>query len=100
MARPGWPERNKAARSFRQLRRFLHVINPHKVFGTHRRFSSSRCTSTGSQTVFPFLTTFWCVHLVLGGAFRSGRTSNVTFENRPTLMFTTVAKAMLKQGSG
>src|ERR1700736_3415739 len=36
MARPGWPERNKAARSFRQLRRFLHVINSDKVFGTHR----------------------------------------------------------------
>jgi hypothetical protein len=38
MARPGWPERNKAARSFRQLRRFLHVINSDKVFGTHRTF--------------------------------------------------------------
>src|SRR5882724_900488 len=36
MARPGWPERNKAARSFRQLRRFHHVINSDKVFGTHR----------------------------------------------------------------
>src|SRR5216684_6454463 len=35
MARPGWPERNKAARSFRQLRRFRHVINSDKVFGTH-----------------------------------------------------------------
>src|SRR5258705_12847723 len=35
MARPGWPERNKAARSFRQLRRFDHVINSDKVFGTH-----------------------------------------------------------------
>src|SRR5450631_315023 len=35
MARPGRPERNKAARSFRQIRRFLHVINSNKVFGTH-----------------------------------------------------------------
>jgi pyridoxine kinase len=35
MARPGRPERNKAARSFRQLRRFHHVINWDKVFGTH-----------------------------------------------------------------
>src|SRR5260370_27388247 len=35
MASPGWPERNKATRSFRQLRRFLHVINSDKVFGTH-----------------------------------------------------------------
>src|SRR4029077_9504903 len=36
MARPGRPERNRAARSFRQLRRFHHVINTDKVFGTHR----------------------------------------------------------------
>jgi hypothetical protein len=35
MARPGRPERNRAARSFRQIRRFLHVINSNKVFGTH-----------------------------------------------------------------
>src|SRR5450631_3099429 len=32
----GWPERNKATRSFRQFRRFHHVINSNKVFGTHR----------------------------------------------------------------
>jgi hypothetical protein len=37
MARPGRPERNRAARSFRQLRRFHHGINPDKVFGTHRK---------------------------------------------------------------
>ena len=44
MARPGWPERNRAARSFRQLRRFDHVINSDKVFGTHRRsFFASTC---------------------------------------------------------
>ena|ERR1700737_664270 len=36
MAKPGWPERNRATRSFRQLRRFDHVINSDKVFGTHR----------------------------------------------------------------
>src|ERR1700738_116081 len=34
MARPGRPERNRAARSFRQLRRFHHIINSNKVFGT------------------------------------------------------------------
>ncbi|SRR6266851_2571264 len=39
MARPGWPERNKASRSFRQLRRFHHVINSDKVFGTHNGFA-------------------------------------------------------------
>ena len=37
MARPGRPERNRAARSFRHLRRFHHVINSNKVFGTHSR---------------------------------------------------------------
>jgi putative SOS response-associated peptidase YedK len=36
MARPGRPERNRAARSFRQHRRFHHVINSNKVFGTHK----------------------------------------------------------------
>jgi hypothetical protein len=36
MARPAPPERNRAARSFRQLRRFHHVINSDKVFGIHR----------------------------------------------------------------
>src|SRR5437764_5684223 len=36
MARPGRPERNRAARSFRQLRRFHHLINSDKVFGTHK----------------------------------------------------------------
>src|ERR1700682_504379 len=35
MARPGRPERNRTARSFRQLSRFHHVINSDKVFGTH-----------------------------------------------------------------
>src|ERR1700678_4397763 len=35
MARPGRPERNRAARSFRELRRFHRVINSNKVFGTH-----------------------------------------------------------------
>src|SRR3984957_19053904 len=35
MARPGRPERNRAARSFGQLRRFHHGINSDKVFGTH-----------------------------------------------------------------
>src|SRR6266404_1406413 len=40
MARPGRPERNRTARSFRQLRRFHHVINSDKVFGTHKRFTA------------------------------------------------------------
>src|ERR1700724_3795142 len=36
MARPGRPERNRTARSFRQLRRFHHVITSDRVFGTHK----------------------------------------------------------------
>ena len=35
MARPRRPARNKAALSSRQLRRFRHIINSDKVFGTH-----------------------------------------------------------------
>src|ERR1017187_8788400 len=35
MARPGRPERNRAARSFRQLKRFHHVINSNKA---HRAY--------------------------------------------------------------
>jgi len=34
--RQGRPERNRATRSFHQLRRFHHVINSDVVFGTHR----------------------------------------------------------------
>src|SRR5258708_25548152 len=44
MARPGWPERNRAAKACRQLRRFHHVINADKVFGTHR----AECTANAS----------------------------------------------------
>src|SRR6185437_5728539 len=36
MARPARPERNRAARSFRQLRRFHHDIKSDKVFSTRR----------------------------------------------------------------
>ena len=35
MVRPRPPRRNTEARSFRHLRRFHHVSNPDKVFGTH-----------------------------------------------------------------
>src|ERR1035437_1069607 len=37
MAKSKWPNRNIAARSFHQLRRFCHLINVDKVFGTRRR---------------------------------------------------------------
>ena len=42
MARPGRPEGNRAARSFRQLKRFHHVINSDKVFGTHNDTRAGR----------------------------------------------------------
>ncbi|MFY9817670.1 MAG: hypothetical protein WAK36_13420, partial [Pseudolabrys sp.] len=48
MARPGRPERNRAARSFRQLRRFHHVINSDKVFGTH---NDAAALSAGGYTL-------------------------------------------------
>src|SRR2546423_12610218 len=52
MARPGRPERNRAARSFRQLRRFHHVINSDKVFGTHNGRAAMRwCVSVGAVLV-------------------------------------------------
>src|SRR5467141_867548 len=41
MARPGRPERNRTARSFRQLRRFHHIINSDRVFGTHSQLELS-----------------------------------------------------------
>ena len=40
MARPGRPERNRTARSFRQLRRFHRFINSDQVFGTQRSIAS------------------------------------------------------------
>jgi CHAT domain-containing protein len=55
MARPGRPERNRAARSFRQLRRFHHVINWDKVFGTHSLpagRTAARNLTTGSYSEF------------------------------------------------
>src|SRR6266446_5850214 len=39
LCQPGRSERNRAARSFRQLRRFHHVINSHKLLGTHKGMS-------------------------------------------------------------
>src|SRR5258707_15053479 len=42
MARQGRPERNRTARSFRQLRRFHRVINSDKVIGTHRSLYRSQ----------------------------------------------------------
>src|SRR5712672_2833529 len=46
MARPGRQERNRTARSFRQLTRFHHGINSDEVFGTHRRIDRQEPTST------------------------------------------------------
>src|SRR5258705_13459380 len=44
MARPGRPERNRPARSFRQITRFHHVINSDK-FSVHTRACPGRMPS-------------------------------------------------------
>src|SRR6266849_9390185 len=43
MARPGRSERNRTAQSFRELRRFHHVINSDEVVGTHRSMALNVC---------------------------------------------------------
>ena len=40
--RPGWPRHTITARSSRQSRRFPHLINADKVFGTHRGLERAR----------------------------------------------------------
>src|SRR6266403_4216047 len=67
MARPGRPERNRAARSFRQLRRFHHVINSDKVFGTHRRPWRAPCASNFGLKFAFRLNSLWIG--ATGGAF-------------------------------
>src|SRR5258708_36401953 len=72
MARPGRPERNRAARSFRQLRRFHHVINSDKVFGTHRQeFESLRArqiATTPNKTAYPVTAGKWATWIKCGCA--------------------------------
>src|ERR1700760_3085810 len=51
MARPGRPERNRTARSFRQLRRFHRFINSDKVFGTHKPGNIIRCRRSAIRRV-------------------------------------------------
>ena len=62
-ARPGRAKRNRAARSFRQLRWFHHVINSDKVFGTYRGAILQHLTISHSQGVFrsPICTTLLVV---------------------------------------
>src|SRR5258706_8121265 len=58
MARPGRPERNRGARSFRQLRRFHHIINSDKVFGTHSQTLVSLTLASGEVPVMVALRLF------------------------------------------
>jgi hypothetical protein len=51
MARPGRPERNRANRSFGQLRRFHHGINSNKVFGTHTAQVAEALASDKAQAL-------------------------------------------------
>src|SRR6516164_2785837 len=39
MVRPGWPRQTITARSSRQSRRFPHLINVDRIFGTHRSYN-------------------------------------------------------------
>src|SRR5260370_29359007 len=81
MARAGWPQRNRAARSFRQVRRFHHVINSDMVFGTHRvarlginhdRIETRADTSSLLNNCAPELSIGGCISVSLfhDGTFR------------------------------
>src|ERR1019366_8784411 len=52
MARPREQGINTAARSLRQLRRFYHLINADKIFGTHRA-SDGPVASIFAQDLYP-----------------------------------------------
>src|ERR1035438_10283989 len=68
MARPGRPERNRAARSFRQLGRFHHVINSNKVFGTHTG-ATTPCSSSNNPRYGHMKTAVTCAASIgAGGA--------------------------------
>jgi hypothetical protein len=60
LARPRQPGRNTEARSFRQLKRFRHVINSDEVFGTHREiiadilWDAAQALTTPVSGPFPF----------------------------------------------
>ena len=51
MARPGRQERNRTARSFRQLTRFHHGINSDEVFGTHKQARPAPKKMTASPSI-------------------------------------------------
>src|SRR6202163_4036215 len=87
MARPGWPERNKAARSFRQLRRFHHVINSDKVFGTHNDDVRALVDKTIAR--------FGRLDVAHSGspAFRSPSVSSVAFDCPPRAIHEEIVKA-------
>jgi hypothetical protein len=46
-------ERNKTARSFRQLRRFHHGINSDEVFGTHKSLLGTSALGESSGMKLP-----------------------------------------------
>src|SRR5258707_2401623 len=66
MVRPGRPERNRAAQSLRQLRRFYHVINSDEVFGTHNLGARVGITSV-LHTWGSALTHHPHVHMIIPG---------------------------------
>src|SRR3974377_1045314 len=52
MVRPGWPRQPITARSSPQIRRFPHLINADKVFGTHTA-DIKKIPGAAASTLFP-----------------------------------------------
>src|ERR1700740_2487063 len=73
MARQGRPERNRTARSFRQLSRFDHVINSDKVFGTHR----DRIHIHGLVTHGPFFSSTYLGNILAVSNLEAGPVARV-----------------------
>src|SRR6266404_1790881 len=66
MARPGRPGRNRAAPSFRQLRRFHPGINSDKVFGTHSISGDAlEIAVSYSSTIFAGAALIWLFNLLM-----------------------------------
>src|SRR6202040_1847082 len=70
MTSPGRPQRNRATRSFRQLRRFHHV-NSDRVFGTHKQRKPALCQPTR----------------VAGRENRENRQDAIQLDEEPTIVF-------------
>jgi hypothetical protein len=75
-AKPRRPGRNRAARSFCQFRRFRHLINTDKVFGTHKGRESFEPKGSGRARWRPGRVQFgnFCI-----GEYAAARQKSHTF---------------------